>query len=170
MCGPPPATSGRADHRLFFAATASTKHPGHQLPTSLGCAIHAACPAPLLPSLQSLRINITWKLYIHIFFFIYVYTHIVINIKLSEMIAHCTHVMVVNKGRYSWRRRVDFQQRRLQIRRNLNKRFRDWKSNLPYTNFLFYRPSFFGSASWFWAQARSRLGSGYSFMLNGLYL
>ena len=104
------------------------------------------------------------------FFLIYVYTHIVINIKLSEMTAHCTHVMVVNTGRYSWRRRVDFQQRRLQIRRNLNKRFRDWKSKLPYTNFLFYRPSFFGSASWFWAQARSRLGSGYSFMLNGLYL
>ena len=102
--------------------------------------------------------------------FIYVYTHIVINIKLSEMTAHCTHVMVVNTGRYSWRRRVDFQQRRLQIRRNLNKRFCDWKSNLPYTNFLFYRPSFFGSASCFWAQARSRLGSGYSFMLNGLYL
>ena len=168
MCWPAPATCGRADHRLFFAATASTKYPGHQLPTSLGCVIHAACPAPLLPSLQSLRINITWKLYIHIFYMcIYTYSY---RIKLSEMTARCTHVMVVNTGRYSWRRRVGFQQRRPQIRRNLNKRFCDWKSNLPYTNFLFYRPSFFGSASWFWAQARSRLGSGYSFMLNGLYL
>ena len=168
MCGPQPTTSGRADHRLFLSLQQAQNIQAIDRP-----------PAWAAQSMQLVQLHCFLRfshcektlhencIYIC---FIYLYTHIVINIKLSEMTAHCTHVMVVNTGRYSWRRRVDFQQRRLQIRRNLNKRFCDWKSNLPYTNFLFYRPSFFGSASCFWAQARSRLGSGYSFMLNGLYL
>ena len=89
-CGPPPSFCRYSKHK--------TSRPliVHQLGLRNPCSLSSS-----IASFASVIAKKHYMKTVYTYFFIYVYTHIVINIKLSEMTAHCTHVMVVNTGRYS---------------------------------------------------------------------